>query len=211
MANKQVNALTSSTPTIDDLTVSFDNADTSELKQTTWQAVRTLFKAYFDTTYQAIWSALTVWTTTISGGTSWRILYDNAWVVWELATTWSGNNVLSTSPTLTTPIIASIKGSLQTDTDGATITFDKNVATDHSVVLWGNRTLVLSNMVAWDKITLRIAQDATGSRIPTLFNTIKWVGWVAIVFTTTPNKADSLGFFCTSTGNYDGYILWQNI
>lgn len=60
MADKQVNALSSSTPKIDDLTVSFDNADTSELKQTTWNAVRTLFKAYFDTIY----ASLSGWTFT---------------------------------------------------------------------------------------------------------------------------------------------------
>lgn len=54
MADKQVSWLTPSTPTVDDLTVSFDNADTSELKKTTWQAVRDLFKTYFDTIYQAI-------------------------------------------------------------------------------------------------------------------------------------------------------------
>jgi hypothetical protein len=54
MADKQVNALTSSTPTIDDLTISYDNADTSELKKTTWQAVRDLFKTYFDTVYASL-------------------------------------------------------------------------------------------------------------------------------------------------------------
>ena len=54
MADKQVNALTSSTPTVDDLTISYDNADTSELKKTTWQAVRDLFKPYYDTLYASI-------------------------------------------------------------------------------------------------------------------------------------------------------------
>ena len=59
MADKQVSWLTSSTPTIDDLTISYDNADTSELKKTTWQLVRDLFKTYFDTVYQAV---LVSWT-----------------------------------------------------------------------------------------------------------------------------------------------------
>lgn len=54
MADKTVASLSSSTPTVDDLTISYDNADTSELKKTTWQAVRDLFKTYFDTVYQAI-------------------------------------------------------------------------------------------------------------------------------------------------------------
>lgn len=59
MADKTVASLTSSTPTIDDLTISYDNADTSELKKTTWQLVRDLFKTYFDTIYQAV---LVSWT-----------------------------------------------------------------------------------------------------------------------------------------------------
>jgi len=45
-------------------------------------------------------SGLTVGTTAITGGTSGRILYDNAGVLGELATTGTGNVVLATSPTL---------------------------------------------------------------------------------------------------------------
>jgi hypothetical protein len=48
---------------------------------------------------------LTVGTTTITGGTAGRVLYDNSGVVGELANTGSGNNVLATSPTLVTPIL----------------------------------------------------------------------------------------------------------
>lgn len=68
MADKTVASLTSSTPTIDDLTISYDNADTSELKKTTWQLVRDLFKTYFDTIYQAV---LVSWTNikTVNGNT----------------------------------------------------------------------------------------------------------------------------------------------
>ena len=68
MADKNVAQLTSSTPTIDDLTISYDNADTSELKKTTWQLVRDLFKTYFDTIYQAV---LVSWTNikTVNGNT----------------------------------------------------------------------------------------------------------------------------------------------
>ena len=50
-------------------------------------------------------SGLTIGTTTISGGTSGRVLYDNAGVVGELANTGTGNNVLATSPTLVTPAL----------------------------------------------------------------------------------------------------------
>ena len=50
-------------------------------------------------------AGLVVGTSTISGGTSGRVLYDNAGVLGELATTGSGNVVLATSPTLVTPLL----------------------------------------------------------------------------------------------------------
>lgn len=117
-----------------------------------------------------------------------------------------------TNKTLTTPNIASIKGTLTTDTDGATITFDKNTSDFHNVVLGGNRTLALSNMAAGDRIVLRLTQDGTGSRTVTWFGTIKWAaGGTAPTLTTTASKADVFGFLCTSTGNYDGFVIGQNI
>lgn len=50
-------------------------------------------------------SGLTVGTTTISGGSSGSIEYNNAGVLGELATTGSGNVVRATSPTLVTPAL----------------------------------------------------------------------------------------------------------
>ena len=50
-------------------------------------------------------SAVTINTTTITGGTSGRVLYDNGGTVGELVNTGTGNNVLATSPTLVTPIL----------------------------------------------------------------------------------------------------------
>jgi len=116
-----------------------------------------------------------------------------------------------TNKTLTTPNIASIKGTLTTDTDGATVTFDKNTSDFHNVVLGGNRTLALSNMAAGDRIVIRLAQDGTGGRTVTWFTTIKWAGGTTPTLTVTANKADMFGFLCTSAGNYDGFIIGQNI
>lgn len=132
-----------------------------------------------------------------------------AWVVSD--ETWSGSLVFANTPTLVTPNIASIKWSVVTDTDGATITFDKNAGDFHRVVLWGNRTLALSNMAAGDKIVIDLIQDGTGSRTVTWFTTIKWVWGSAPTLTTTINKIDTFGFICTSAGNYQGYIIGQNI
>lgn len=50
-------------------------------------------------------ASITVGTTAINSGTSGRVLYDNAGVLGELATTGSGSVVLATSPTLVTPIL----------------------------------------------------------------------------------------------------------
>ena len=54
MADKQTQNLDTTTPTLDDVTVSFDYTSPTELKKTTWQAVIDLFKTYFDTIYQAV-------------------------------------------------------------------------------------------------------------------------------------------------------------
>lgn len=125
--------------------------------------------------------------------------------------TGSWSLTFATSPTLVTPSIASIKGSVITDTDSATITFDKNLGDYHRVILGGNRTLALSNMVAWDKIVIDLVQDGTGTRTVTWFTTIKWNGWTVPTLTTTINKIDTFGFICTTAGNYQGYIIWQNL
>ena len=80
MADSTIAWLTSWTPTTDDLLVFYDNADWITKKA----AISTV----------PISASITVWTTTISSGTSWRILYDNAWVVWELPTSGASSVVL---------------------------------------------------------------------------------------------------------------------
>jgi hypothetical protein len=141
------------------------------------------------------------------------ITRSSAWVIaveWVVVDTISAANTL-TNKTITTPVIASIKGAVVTDTDGATITFDKNSWDFHRVVLWGNRTLALSNMAAGDKIVIDLVQDWTGTRTVTWFTTIKWVWGTVPTLTTTINKIDTFWFICTSAGNYQGYIIGQNL
>ena len=67
-------------------------------------------------------SAITVNTTTITGGTTGRVLYDNAGTVGELATTGSGNVVLATSPTLVTPILGTPTSGTLTNATGLPLT-----------------------------------------------------------------------------------------
>jgi hypothetical protein len=101
------------------------------------------------------------------------------------------------------------KGTLTSDSDAATVTFDMNASNVHTVTLGGNRTLAVSNVAVGQAFTIRLVQDATGSRTVTWFSTIKWPDGTAPTLTTTANKVDTFGFICTSSGNYDGYIVGQ--
>ena len=67
-------------------------------------------------------AALVVGTTTISGGTSGYVVYDNAGVVGELGTTGTGNVVLATSPTLVTPILGTPTSGTLTNATGLPLT-----------------------------------------------------------------------------------------
>lgn len=102
-------------------------------------------------------------------------------------------------------------GDLTSDSDGATITFNMATSNLHTVTLGGNRTLALSNVAVGQCFILRLVQDGSGSRTVTWFSTIKWAGGSAPTLTTTANKTDVLGFICTSSGNYDGFVVGQNL
>lgn len=56
-------------------------------------------------------------------------------------------------------------GGITTDADGATITLNCSTTNRHSVVLGGNRTLVLSNYSTGQIIVVDLIQDGTGSRL----------------------------------------------
>lgn len=99
---------------------------------------------------------------------------------------------------------------LTSDTDAATITFDLSTSL-HTVTLGDNRTLALSNETVGQTFVIRLVQDGTGSRTVTWFSTIKWAGGSAPTLTTTASKTDVFGFICTSAGNYDGFIIGQNL
>ena len=104
-----------------------------------------------------------------------------------------------------------VKTPLKSNSDGATITFDLDEASTHTVTLGDNRTLAISNEDAGQKFIINLVQDGTGSRTVTWFSTIKWAGGSAPTLTTTANKADSFGFLCTGTDAYYGFVIGQNI
>ena len=67
-------------------------------------------------------TGLTVGSTAISGGTSGRILYDNAGTLGEKTVTGSGDVVLATSPTLTTPNLGTPSAATLTNATGLPLT-----------------------------------------------------------------------------------------
>lgn len=96
-------------------------------------------------------------------------------------------------------------------TDGATVTFDLSAGNIQRVTLGGNRTLALSNVSVGQVFVLELIQDGTGSRTVTWFSTIKWPDNTAPTLTTTASKTDVFIFICTSSGNYEGFVVDQNL
>jgi hypothetical protein len=82
----------------------------------------------------------------------------------------------------------------------------------HMVTLAGDRTLAVTNVGVGQRFIVRLTQDAIGSRSVTWWSNISWAGGgTPPSLTSAGNKSDLIAFLCTSAGNYDGYILGQNI
>lgn len=141
--------------------------------------------------------------------------------------------VLSTSPTLVTPVlgvatvtslnaatntsinvIAGTYNTIQTYTPSAagTATLDLSKGNIHHITMpAGNITIALSNGTAGQCFIIRILQDGTGSRTVTWFTTIRWAGGSAPTLTTTASKADTIGFEITGSSTYDGGVVFANV
>lgn len=90
-------------------------------------------------------SDVTVGTTTVTGGTDGRVLYDNAGVLGEKTVTGTGSVVLATSPTLVSPILGTPTSGVATNLTGTaagltagTVTTNANLTGDVTSV--GNAT-----------------------------------------------------------------------
>lgn len=102
-------------------------------------------------------------------------------------------------------------GVITSNSDDTTVTFNLATSNVHTVTLGGNRTLALSNASVGQKFIIRLVQDGTGSRTVTWFSTIKWPGGTAPTLSTTAGSVDVFAFVCTSSGNYDGFIVGLNL
>jgi hypothetical protein len=113
-----------------------------------------------------------------------------------------------TSATFSTSVTAQqFASTVQTLTDGATITFNGNNGSNAVVTLGGNRTLAWSNTVAGTYYTLRVIQDATGSRTLTLPSGSKVIGGGAgaITLSTAAASVDLITFYYDGTNYYVTY------
>lgn len=99
-----------------------------------------------------------------------------------------------------------------TDNDQATITFDMgtNGGAVHKVVLAGNRTLAVSNVVAGQPFVVILNQDGNGNRTVTWWANILWPSGVAPTLSAGANKQDVFGFIYDGT-NYLASIISQNL
>lgn len=110
-------------------------------------------------------------------------------------------------------IQARLKPAIITDSIvSTTATLDLAVSNKHKVTLnIATTTIALSNEEVWDSFTLELAQDGTGGRTVTWFNTIKWHNGVTPTLTTTASKSDRFVFFRVSANNYEGYHVGSNL
>lgn len=101
-------------------------------------------------------------------------------------------------------------GAFATATDGATVTFDFDLADQWQVTLGGNRTLAFSNASVGQRVLLLLKQDATGVRTVTWWSNITWDNVLAPVLDPTASGWDLIVLECVGL---DGYSvpLWKEV
>src|SRR4051812_18419030 len=88
-------------------------------------------------------------------------------------------------------------------TDAATVAVDWNNSVNQQVTFAGSRTFTFSNPVAGAIYSLKITQDASGSRLATFPSTVKWAGGSAPTLTATASKTDVIYFMYDGTNYLD--------
>jgi hypothetical protein len=107
----------------------------------------------------------------------------------------------------TNDITISVDTTIQTITDGATVTFDANAGVSAKVTLGGNRTLAFSNFRNGMFLSLLVIQDGTGGRTLTLPASTRVIngGAGAVTLTTAASSHDILTFWKINDVIYCNY------
>ncbi len=95
-------------------------------------------------------------------------------------------------------------------TDGATVTFDFDLADLWTVTLGGNRTLAYSHASLGQIVGIRLVQDATGSRTVTWWANILWNHSLAPVLDPTAAGSDLIFLECIGQDGY-GIPIWEEV
>lgn len=156
---------------------------------------------------------LTVGTTTISGGTSGSFEFNNSGVLGETAATGTGNVVLATSASLTTPQLTGWSETVGTPSiTSGTLTIDLSTATVFKVTNSANiTTFTISNAVSARSNTFTLILAANGSAFTQSWGSIKWAGGIAPTLTTTNAKVDIITFVSPDGGTtWYGFVGGQS-
>lgn len=130
----------------------------------------------------------------------------------EIKTLAAGQGIAIDSTTNTDQITIKSTGpnyTVQTLTDGSTITWDVSQGVNSVVTLAGTgRTLSITNPTAGHYYTIRIIQDGAGSKTITTWPTnTKWPGGIGPTLTTTASRYDIVTFYYDGTNYYGTYQL----
>ena len=90
---------------------------------------------------------------------------------------------------------------------GSAVTLpDVTTATMHDVTLTANCTFTFPAVGAGKSFSMRLTQDATGSRTATWPATVKWHGGAAPTLSTAASKVDVFAFLCFDGARWEGII-----
>lgn len=145
-------------------------------------------------------SDIVVGTTTVTGGTNGRVLFDNAGTLGEKAVTGSGDVVLATSPTLVTPALGTPASGTLTNCTGLPVAGGGTGAatlTANNVIL-GNGTSAVQfvapgtsgNLLTSNGTTWTSAAAPTGG--PTLGTPVSPTSTTTVDFTSIPSTAKQI-------------------
>ena len=102
-------------------------------------------------------------------------------------------------------------GTIVTNSDASTVTFNVGASDKHALTLGGNRTLAVTGDQVGQSFTIILTQDATGSRAVTWWSGIRWPGGAVPVLTTAAGKADVFIFMKIAEGSYLGFPAGLNL